>query len=448
MKSFDPSITRAANALEVESQSRNGNDSDNGNGGNGNGNHGDGGNNGNGNPNENGRGVMPVSRVCTYQDFMKFQPLNFKGTEEVVGLIRWFEKMETVFHIINFGVDAAFSMTWRDLMKLMTEVFQELTLLCTRMVLGEEDRIESLMDQKWKGYAIRSADNKRKFESNQRDYCAQQPPFKRQNIRGSSMARAYTGGGNEGRKLWKDWSNVPAAVNQRAPVVNQRIATCFECGRKGHFKKDYPKLKNQNHGDKLVIPEARGKEYTVGGGDANPGSNVVMGMFLFNNYYASVLFNSGADQSFVTTTFSTLLDIIPNTLDISYAVELADRRIAETNNMLRGCTIGLLGHMFNIDLLRVELGSFDVIIGKDWLTNNHVVIVCDKNIKYMDKGCQVFLAQVTKKETEVKSKEKRLKDVPILRKILEVFPEELPGLPPARQVKFQIDLVPGFAPVA
>ncbi|GJU64023.1 hypothetical protein Tco_1245858 [Tanacetum coccineum] len=94
-------VTRASNALEAKSQSQNGNDGNNGNSGNRNGNHGDGGNNKNGNPNENGRGAMPVARVCTYQDFMKCQPLNFKGTEGVVGLTRWFEKMETVFHISN-----------------------------------------------------------------------------------------------------------------------------------------------------------------------------------------------------------------------------------------------------------------------------------------------------------------------------------------------------------
>ncbi|GKE59173.1 hypothetical protein Tco_1498358, partial [Tanacetum coccineum] len=95
-----------ANALEAENQSKNGSDGDNGNGGNRNGGNGNSGNrnggNGNGrngNPNENGRGDRLVARECTYQDFMKCQPLNFKGTEEVVGLIRWFEKMETVFHI-------------------------------------------------------------------------------------------------------------------------------------------------------------------------------------------------------------------------------------------------------------------------------------------------------------------------------------------------------------
>nr|GEY19452.1 putative reverse transcriptase domain-containing protein [Tanacetum cinerariifolium] len=226
----------------------------------------------------------------------------------------------------------------------------------------------------------------------------------------------------------------------------------------GFRPKDYPKVKNQNHGNKPFILEARGKAYAIGGGDANLGSNVVMGTFLLNNHYALVLFDLGADRSFVSTTFSTLLDVILDTLNVSYAVELVNRRIAKTNVMIRGSTIGLLGHSFNIYLMPVELGSFDVIIGMDWLANNHAVIVCDEKIihipfgdeiliKYMEKGCQVFLAQVAKKETEVKLKEKRLEDVPIVRKILEVFPEDLPGLPHVRQVEFQIDLVPGAAPV-
>ncbi|GJX54095.1 putative reverse transcriptase domain-containing protein [Tanacetum coccineum] len=130
----------------------------------------------------------------------------------------------------------------------------------------------------------------------------------------------------------------------------------------------------------------------------------------------------------------------------------------------------------------VELGSFDVIIGMDWLANHHAVIVCDEKIvripygdevlivqgdrggkgeksklsiisctktqKYIKRGCLIFLAQVTKKETEDKSEEKRLEDVPTVRDFPEVFPEDLAGLPPMQQVEFQIDLVPGAAPMA
>ncbi|GJS66944.1 putative reverse transcriptase domain-containing protein [Tanacetum coccineum] len=221
---------------------------------------------------------------------------------------------------------------------------------------------------------------------------------------------------------------ISTTSTQRGQVVNQRVVTCFECGMQGHYRSDCLKMKDQNCGNKAGnkngVGEARGKAYVLGGGDANPDSNVVKGTFLLNNHYASILFDSGADRIFVSTTFSTLLDITSDTLDVSYAVKLAYRRNSETNTMLRGYTLGLLGHPFNIDLMSVELGSFDAIIGMDWLANHHA------------------------KEAGDKSEEKRLEDVPTVRDFSEVVSKDLPGLPPTRQVEFQIDLVPGAAPVA
>ncbi|GKF25911.1 hypothetical protein Tco_0081805 [Tanacetum coccineum] len=178
--------THAANALKAETQSQNGSDGDNGNYGNRNG--------GNGNPNENNRDATPVAQECTYQDFMKCQPLNFKGTKGVVGLISaltWWNS-----HKRTIGAEAAFAMSWRELMKLITERFQELTMMCTKMVPEEEDRVKkfigglpdniqgnviaaeptrlqdavrianNLMDQKLKGYAVKNAENKRRLEVN------------------------------------------------------------------------------------------------------------------------------------------------------------------------------------------------------------------------------------------------------------------------------------------
>ncbi|GJU06881.1 putative reverse transcriptase domain-containing protein [Tanacetum coccineum] len=293
----------------------------------------------------------------------------------------------------------------------------------------------NLMDQKLKGYAVRNAQNKRRLNNNYRN----------------------------------NWPN-------------QGVITYFECGAQGHYRKDCPKVKNQNRGNKARVLDARGKAYVLGGGYANPGSNTVTGTFLLNYHHAYMLFDSGADRSFVSNTFSVLLDIIPSALDVSYAIELADGRTSETNTVLRDYTLGFLRHPFNIDLMPIDLGSFDVIIGMDWLAKNHVVIVydekivcipyeneilifqgdksnkekkstlsiisCEKVQKYMEKGFQLFLAQVTVKENKDKSKEKRLEDVPTVQDFLEVFPEDLPGLPPIRQVEFQIDLVPGVAPVA
>ncbi|GJV52928.1 reverse transcriptase domain-containing protein [Tanacetum coccineum] len=263
--------TRAANALEAESQSQNGSDGDNGNGGNGNGGDGNGGdgngengNGRNGNPNENNRGARHVARECTYQDFMKCQPLNFKGTEGVVGLIRWFEKMETVFHISN----CLEKYQVKELMKLMAKVycprneiqkleselwnltvknnnlaaytqrFQELTMMCTKMVPEEEDQVDkfigglpdnmqgnviaaeptrlqdvvrianNLIDQKLKGYAVKNDENKR---------------------------RAYTAGNNEKRGYAG-----PLPYCNKCKLHHEGPCTvkCGKCNKVAHMARD------------------------------------------------------------------------------------------------------------------------------------------------------------------------------------------------------------------
>ncbi|GKF10065.1 putative reverse transcriptase domain-containing protein, partial [Tanacetum coccineum] len=262
-------------------------------------------------------------------------------------------------------------------------------------------------------------------------------------VEGQSKRQPWTAATIQEAKCWRAMTT----STQRGQVVNQRVVTCFECGRQRHYKSDCPKLKDQNRGNKAGnkngVGEARGKAYVLGGGDANPDLNVINGMFLLNNHYASMIFNSGADRSFVSTTFSTFLDVTPDTLDVSYAVELAYRRISEANTILRGCTLGLLGHPFNIDLMPVELGSFNIIIDMDWLANHHTVIVCDEKIVRIPFGGEVLIVQVTKKETKDESEEKQLEDVPTVRDFPKVFPEDFPRLPPTRQVEFQIDLVPG-----
>ncbi|GKE69002.1 putative reverse transcriptase domain-containing protein, partial [Tanacetum coccineum] len=233
-----------------------------------------------------------------------------------------------------------------------------------------------LMDKKLQGYAARSADSKRRMESNPRDNRRQQPPFKRQNISGQNVVRAYTTGNNERRG---DCMATIAPNTQRAPVGNQQGIVCYECGRPGHFRKDCPKLRNQNHRNQIrnrvgnkTGNQTRGNEaiataFAIGGGGTNSNYNVVTGTFLLNNYYASMLFDSGADRSFVLSTFSALLDIAPSTLDTSYA-----------------------------KVVRVPYGDEVLIIRGDDYGNEN----------------------------------------------------DLPGLPPARQVEFQIDLVLGAAHVA
>ncbi|GJR62315.1 putative reverse transcriptase domain-containing protein [Tanacetum coccineum] len=257
--------------------------------------------------------------------------------------------------------------------------------------------------------------------------------------------------GKLGRKTAACWS------------LDRKDVTCFNCNEKGHRKRDCPKLKKNGQGG-----NNRGAVYKLGAVDAQQDPKVVTGTFLLNNRYATALFDSGADKSFVSTNFSTLIDIEPVELDTCYDVELADGKVVSTNNVLIGCTLNLLNRSFPIDLMVIELGSFDIIIGMDWLSRYDAAILCgekkvriplegktlviegDRNNsrlkivscikaqKYIEKGCELFLAQVTEQE----SKEKRLEDVPVIRDFPEVFPDELPGLPPPRQVEFRIDLIP------
>ncbi|GJV47358.1 putative reverse transcriptase domain-containing protein [Tanacetum coccineum] len=206
-----------------------------------------------------------------------------------------------------------------------------------------------------------------------------------------------------------------------------------------------------NRGNQARNGNAPAKVYAVGRAGTNPDSNVMTGTFLLNNYYATVLFDTGADRSFVSTAFSFQIDITPTALDHYYDVELADGRIIGLNTILRGCILNFLNHPFNIDLMPVELGSFDVIIGMDWLAKYQAIIVCAEKIVRISWGNEtliVFLAHVTTKETEDKSEKKRLEDVPIVRNFPKVFPEDLLGLPSTRQMEFQIDLIPSVAPIA
>ncbi|GJT47561.1 putative reverse transcriptase domain-containing protein [Tanacetum coccineum] len=334
--------------------------------------------------------------------------------------------METVFNISNCAV--------KNQVKFATCTLHGVALTWWKSyvkTVGHDaaygDAIEfatELMDKKIRTYAERQTENKRKFEDTSRNNQNQQQQNKR------SSGNANTGN------------------NQRTTGANQRGNSCYECGAQGHFKRECPKLKNNNRGNQGGNGNAPAKVYVVGNTGTNSDSNVVTGTFLLNNRYASILFNTGADRSFMSTAFSSQIDITPTTLDHYYDVELADGKIIRINTIIQGCTLNFLNHPFNIDLMLVELGSFDVIIGMDWLAKYHAVIVCDEKLvripfenetlivrgdgsnqgnetrlniisytktqKYMLKGCHVFLAHVTTKKAEDKSEGKRLKDIPIV----------------------------------
>ncbi|GJU99738.1 putative reverse transcriptase domain-containing protein, partial [Tanacetum coccineum] len=447
--------------------------------------------------NTNPNNMTPESVQAMIDQALQRNPTNGEGnhrTEGVVSLTRWIEKMEAVFNISGCAIEnqvkfttctlldnaltcwngqirtlglEAYTMTWEGLKKKMTGKYcpqgeiqkLEIELWNLKFYTNETEKINKyirglpdniygnvksskpktldetielandLVDQKLRTYAERS-DNKRKAEDSTRNnHGHQQQPFKKQNV-----AKVYNMGTSEkktyGGNLPKSSGNTNIANTQRGNGATPNGNACWVY--------------------------AFGNAEKRGNTPRGPDSNVVTGTFLINNHYASILFDTGADRSFISTAFSSRIDIAPTPLDNNYP--------------------------FNIDLLPVELGSFDVIIGMDWLRRCHAVIICDEKLvqipygnetltfhdnessdgkesrltiiscskaqEYMAKGCQVFLAQISAKKEEDKPEGKQIKDVPIVRDFLEVLPEDLPGLPLTRPLEFQIDLIPGAAPVA
>ncbi|GJX11461.1 putative reverse transcriptase domain-containing protein [Tanacetum coccineum] len=463
-----------------------------------------------------GQGGAPAARECTFLGFMKCNPTVFHGHEGAVELrhaLTWWNSQ-----VATMGLEAANQIGWTEIRRSMieefcpieeiqrmehelwnlkvkdfditsyTKRFHELVQLCPEMVPSERKKIEAYirgLTYNIKGTVIGS----KPTSLNEALCMAHALMEQKAQARIERIGNAEQGGYAGNKLLYNRYgkhhfgyckvvcSNCGKACHMARDCKGKAIATganaratvtCYDCREKGHTRNYFPKRRDPQG------EEARGRAYVIRDTKKHQGPNVVTGTFLLNNRYATVLFDSGSDKSFVNTSFSNLIDINPVRLDTSYEVELADGRVASTNTILRGCTLNLLNHLFKINLMPIELGTFDVVIGMDWLVDQDVVIVCGKKVvhilvknktlvvegyrstsrlkiiscikasKYIERGHQLFVAHVTEKEP----KEKRLEDVPVIRDFPEVFPDDLPGLPPPRQVEFKIELVPGAAPVA
>ncbi|GJT89487.1 reverse transcriptase domain-containing protein [Tanacetum coccineum] len=414
---------------------------------------------------DSGMGVRrqaPLAHECTYPDFMKCKPLYFKGTKGVVELTQWFERMETVFRISNctvenqikfatctllgsaltwwnshvrtVGHDVAYAMTWTNLKKMMTDKYYP---------RGEIKKLEvEMWNLKVKGTDVVSYNQR--FQELAL-MCARMFPKE------SDKIKRYVGGLPDmiyGSVMASKPKTMHDAIEFTTELMDKKISTFAERQTENKKKFDDTSRNNQNQ-QQQNKRQNTGRAYTprspINANTANNqrGTGAAGNGNAPAKVYAVGHAGTNPDSNIIT--------------DHYYDVELADGRIIGLNTIIRDCTLNLLNHPFNIDLMPIELGSFDVIIGMDWLAKYHVVIVCDEKlvrihfrneilIKYMLKGCHVFLEHVTTKKTEDKSEGKPLEDVPIVRDFPKVFLEDLPCLPLTRQVEFQIDLIPNVAP--
>ncbi|KAD3068885.1 hypothetical protein E3N88_36765 [Mikania micrantha] len=256
---------------------------------------------------------------------------------------------------------------------------------------------------------------------------------------------------------------------------------CFNCNGLGHMSKDckLPRADASGSGKK----EEKGKEkqkakaraFTMTKDDAIVDPDVVTGTFSINNIPASVLFDSGASMSFVSSTFCDGLSGKVKKIDRVFDVETAIGKMTRVTEAIDDCYVEIEGHRFPVRLFLITLGGFDVVLGMDWLAKYEANIVCRRKmicLRAMDgssvtvygdkamyapkiismikadvmmrRGCVAYLAYAIEERMDTRT----IDDVPVVCNFPDVFPEELPGLPPEREIEFQIDLVPGAQPVA
>ncbi|GKA19181.1 putative reverse transcriptase domain-containing protein [Tanacetum coccineum] len=232
---------------------------------------------------------------------------------------------------------------------------------------------------------------------------------------------------------------------------------CANCRTHHHEKANCRLALGWRRNDHGGGNQVRGRAYNanMNAAEVAKDSSVVTSTFSLNDHFATVLFDSGADFSFISTKFAPILNMKPSIANPGYVIEIADGKKVKVDRIIRGCKLELGSSLFTIDLIPLGHGSFDVIVGMDWLSHNKAVIVCHEKVVEIPLVDGEILRvhgerveESTKALKNAKVDEPKISDISVVREFVEVFPDDLKGLPPQRQVEFRIELIPGATPVA
>ncbi|GKC60562.1 putative reverse transcriptase domain-containing protein, partial [Tanacetum coccineum] len=338
-----------------------------------------------------------------------------RGQDTAPAVREWFEKNESVFEISKCakGKKVKFAAArlegpaltwWKTKVATMgletvkeydvvayTQRFNELALMCPRMVEPERVKVDA--------YILGLTDNiKGEVTSSKPANLNEAVRMAHKLMEKKSIAKS--------KEMHEPW--LPLLLMESFLFVNdvllamlvsvQLSATSVERlgTRQGHTRNQCPKKVKQEE-----VGEVRDRAYDIKDAESQ-GLNVVTGTFLLNNQYASVLFDSGSDRSFVNTRFSSLLDIKLIKIEDGYEVELVGGRIVSTNTVLKGYTLSLVNHVFEIDLMPIELGTSDIIIGMDWLVKHDAFIVYGEKVVHIPYGNKTLIVEGDKGVSRLK----------------------------------------------
>nr|GEZ96381.1 putative reverse transcriptase domain-containing protein [Tanacetum cinerariifolium] len=250
---------------------------------------------------------------------------------------------------------------------------------------------------------------------------------------------------NHPSHLAKDCRGVPRNINP-VNARNPPGRACYMCGSIDHVRPTCPRL-NRAQGQGGNRPNQ-----VVAN---NEDLNIVTGTFTLNDHYATTLFDSGSDYTFVSTTFIPLLGIEPSELGFRYKIEIASGQLVEIDKVIKGCRLEIEGHVFDIDLIPFGHESFDVIIGMDWLSNYKAEIICHEKVVRIPLLDGKVLRVVGERQEEkatllmsVKTRDKNQKEIIVVRDFPKVFSDDLSRLSPVWNIEFRIELIPGATPFA
>ncbi|GJV04613.1 reverse transcriptase domain-containing protein [Tanacetum coccineum] len=413
------------------------NNANNGNGGNGGGGNGNGGNNG-----------------CTFKAFQSCNPKEYDGKGGAIVLTRWIEKMENVIDNSGYaenqkirGMLRATQPTTIQNAILRAGILTNKAVNCGTLTKDNDKR--KVVEESSKSGGSWKDNKKAKVGTG---FVATAPPRNEVANSNPKCSKCNTHHpvngpcnvcyncqkpGHYARNCW-------APIRQVTPVNAVRMSNnprvCYECGSPDHFRNTF---------------RGRAFNVNVNAMEVVQDPNVVTGTFSLNDHFVTVLFDSGADFSFISTEFAPLLNVRPSIVNPGYVIEVADGKKVEVDRIIRDCKLELGGSLFSINLIPLGHGNFDVIMGMDWLSQHKAVIVChEKVVEIPVEDGRIFRVHgeravgITKALKSAKDDEPKLSDISVVREFEDVFPEDLSGLPPQRQVEFRIDLVPRVTPVA